>query len=97
VKGKNEPERIHTLIGLEEMVANETFQALRAANQGMLGSYRAQDWQAAAEALAGMEPLADRLGVEFEGYISLYRSRIAYFHENPPSEQWDGVYVAATK
>ncbi len=70
---------------------------LRAANEAMLGSYRSQDWQAASDALAAMEPLAGRLGVELEGYISIYGSRIAYFRENPPGEQWDGVYVAATK
>ena len=97
VKGKNEPERIHALLGVEEMVANETFQQLRAANEAMLGSYRSQDWQPASVALDGMEPLAGRLGVELEAYISIYRSRIAYFRENPPGEQWDGVYVAATK
>lgn len=97
VKGKNEPERIHALLGVEDMVADETFQALKAANLSMLGSYRAQDWPAASAALAGMQPLADRLGVELEGYTSLYGSRIAYFRENPPDKQWDGVYVAVTK
>jgi adenylate cyclase len=97
VKGKNEPERIHTLIGLEDMLADQTFQELRATNGAMLGSYRSQDWQAASEALAGMEPLAGRLGVDLGGYIGLYRSRIGYFRDNPPGEQWDGVYVAITK
>jgi adenylate cyclase len=97
VKGKNEPERIHALLGVEDMVADEAFQALKAANDAMLKNYRSQDWQAASEALAAMEPLVGRLGVEVEGYISLYESRIAYFRENPPGEQWDGVYVAATK
>ncbi|MDQ2634606.1 MAG: adenylate/guanylate cyclase domain-containing protein [Pseudomonadota bacterium] len=97
VKGKNEPERIHALLGIEDMVANEAFQALRTANAAMLGSYRSQDWQAASDALAGLGPHADRLGVELGGYIALYRSRIAFFRENPPGQQWDGVYVADTK
>jgi hypothetical protein len=44
-----------------------------------------------------MEPLARRLGVDLGGYIGLYRSRIGYFRDNPPGEQWDGVYVAITK
>ncbi|HEY6633435.1 MAG TPA: adenylate/guanylate cyclase domain-containing protein, partial [Rhizobiaceae bacterium] len=97
VKGKNEPERIHALLGAQDMAGDETFHALRAANRAMLGSYRSQDWQAASEALAGMEPLAARLAVDIAGYISLYTSRIAYFRDNPPGEQWDGVYVAVTK
>src|SRR5690606_10161505 len=54
VKGKNEPERIHALLGVEDMVADEAFQALRTANDAMLGSFRAQDWQAASQALSGM-------------------------------------------
>jgi hypothetical protein len=79
------------------LVADDAFQALRAANDSMLSSYRSQDWRAATETLAGMQPLAGRLGVDLDGYLSIYASRIAYFRENPPGEQWDGVYVAATK
>ena len=66
-------------------------------NEAMLGELPVAGLAGGVGALAGMEPLAERLGVELEGYLSIYGSRIAYFRENPPDEQWDGVYVAATK
>jgi len=97
VKGKNEPERIHTLIGLEEMAADENFQALSRANRMLLDSYKAQDWDAADGAAQRMLPIVERLGIDLDGYIELYASRIAYFRANPPGNDWDGVYVAATK
>ena len=49
VKGKNEPERIHTLLGLEDMMADSTFQSLKQANSSMLELYRGCKWDAAAE------------------------------------------------
>ncbi|MEW9804810.1 CHASE2 domain-containing protein [Mesorhizobium sp. ZMM04-5] len=97
VKGKNEPERIHSLLGVEDMVADPTFQALKQANGTMLERYRACDWDAAAAALAEMAPLAKRLGAALDGYLDLYASRIVYFRDNPPEDGWDGVYTALTK
>ena len=97
VKGKNEPVRIHALLGLEEMVADEAFQALKAANQTMLDRYRAQDWEQAEQALQQMTPLIEQLGVDLQGYVALYASRISHFKENPPGDDWDGAYVASTK
>jgi adenylate cyclase len=97
VKGKNEPERIHTLLGVEEMVADPAFQQLKQANGAMLENYRARQWDAAAGALAEIPPLAQRLGADLDGYVALYASRIAYFRDNPPEESWDGVYTAVTK
>jgi adenylate cyclase len=97
VKGKNEPERVHALLGAEAMKADAAFRDLSSLNSSMLSAYRTQDWRAAVEALAGMHPLVDRLGVDLGGYIALYESRIEYFRANPPARDWDGVYVAVTK
>jgi adenylate cyclase len=97
VKGKNEPERIHTLLGLEDMKADSTFQSLKQANSSMLALYRRCQWDAAAEALAQIGPLAERLGADLEHYVELYEARIADFRANPPEAGWDGVYVATSK
>jgi adenylate cyclase len=97
VKGKTEPERIHALVGVEKMLEDRDFIALRATNQTMLSSYRMQDWQAALQALEEIGPLAVRLGFDLKDYLLIYASRIADFRMNPPGEQWDGVYVAASK
>jgi adenylate cyclase len=97
VKGKNEPERIHTLLGLEDMMADSTFQSLKQANRSMLDLYRSRQWDAAAAALAQIGPLAKRLGADLEHYVELYEARIADFRANPPEAGWDGVYVATSK
>ncbi|MCX7303594.1 MAG: adenylate/guanylate cyclase domain-containing protein [Hyphomicrobiales bacterium] len=97
VKGKNEPERIHTLLGLEEMMGDAAFQSLKQANLSMLQHYRSQQWDAAAAALAEIGPLAERLGADLEHYVELYEARIADFRANPPDAGWDGVYVATSK
>ena len=67
VKGKLEPERIHALLGLEDMLANEDFIALHEVNQRMLSSYRQQSWQAALAALDEIGPLAQRVGFRRQG------------------------------
>jgi adenylate cyclase len=97
VKGKTEPERIHSLVGVEEMLGNADFLALRDTNRTMLSNYRAQNWPAACQALEEIGPLAERLGFEFDDYISIYEARIAEFRSNPPDQDWDGVYVALSK
>jgi len=97
VKGKNEPERIHSLLGLEDMKADSTFQSLNEANSRMLDLYRSRQWDAAAGALAEIGPLAQQLGADLEHYVELYEARIADFRANPPEDGWDGVYVATSK
>ena len=72
VKGKTEPERIHALVGVEEMLKNADFIALRAMNHTMLSSYRAQSWQAACQALEEIGPLAERLGFDLKDYLFIY-------------------------
>jgi adenylate cyclase len=95
VKGKIEPERVHTLFGTEEMAASPAFAVLREENGAMLEGYRRQDWDGAAAALDRMAPVAS--GIDLAGYIALYKQRIEQFRADPPGEGWDGVYVAASK
>ncbi|MBX3580455.1 MAG: adenylate/guanylate cyclase domain-containing protein [Rhizobiaceae bacterium] len=97
VKGKNEPERIHTLLGVEELAGSEAFKALQSANRTMLEDYRAQRWDKAAEGVGRMRGLAERCGLSLEGYLALYEGRLDFFRDNPPEEGWDGVYVAVSK
>ncbi len=97
VKGKLEPERIHALLGLEDMLRNQDFLALSEVNTRMLSSYRQQRWGEAIEALDRIGPLAERVGFEVTEYLAIYKARIAEFAENPPGPDWDGVYTAASK
>ncbi|WP_457938315.1 CHASE2 domain-containing protein [Mesorhizobium sp. 10J20-29] len=97
VKGKLEPERIHALIGLEDMLQNQDFVALEAVNRRMLASYRGQEWQTALDALVEIGPLAERVGFGVKEYLAIYRARIEEFRANPPGSDWDGVYTASSK
>ena len=59
----------------------------------MLDRYRAQDWAEARVALDRCRGRDPRL----EALYDLYDERLAYFADNPPAADWDGVFVALTK
>jgi hypothetical protein len=42
------------------------------------------------EACAALDPSLERL-------YDLYRDRIGRYEQNPPGQNWDGVFVALTK
>jgi adenylate cyclase len=93
VKGKEEAVRIYTLVGGPEHARTPEFVALAERHAAMLDRYRRQDWAGAGAALAdcrGRDGLLDDL-------YELYEERIAYFADNPPAADWDGVFVALTK
>jgi adenylate cyclase len=93
VKGKEEAVRIYTLLGGPEHARTPEFVALAEHHAAMLDRYRRQDWAGARAALAdcrGRDGLLDDL-------YELYEERIAYFADNPPAADWDGVFVALTK
>ena len=95
VKGKTEPVRIHCVLGQEEMLNDPTFLSLAKCHQAMLKAYAEQRWDDADAYLAQCreEMGAFRLGELYD----LYAERIAEFRENPPGDDWDGVYVATSK
>lgn len=97
VKGKNEPVRIYSLVGREDLAQSEAFEEFRAVNSAMIASYRAQEWDAAFEALELLEDLGEKIGVSVEEYLLIYEARITEFQSNPPGANWDGVYTAMSK
>lgn len=93
VKGRTEPERVHTLLGGPEIAENPDFVSFRARHDSMLAAYRAKKWDEAEKA-AG-ECIA--LQPELEVLYRLYISRIAAYRQNPPPANWSGVWVAKDK
>jgi adenylate cyclase len=91
VKGKAKPVAVFTLLSEDGAELRD----LTARHAAMLARYRAQDWDAAEEAVAGLEgePAARPL---LELY-ALYRARIAALRATPPPDGWDGVEVAVEK
>lgn len=56
-----------------------------------LGSYRARDWD---QAERGFRHLQGTFG---RPLYEMYLERIAYFRDNPPPADWDGVFIYTTK
>jgi adenylate cyclase len=93
VKGKAEAVRIYALLGDAELAQSAEFTAKAQRHARMLTSYRAQEWSHALAALAECRA-ADPAFTEL---YALYAERIDHFLDNPPGEDWDGVFLAETK
>ncbi len=90
VKGKLEPVTIYELRGLGAPPAEEahfitTFSA-------GIALYKAQKWDEAITLFKGL--LAEKEG---DYPCQLYIDRCTHMKENPPAENWDGVFVMTTK
>jgi adenylate cyclase len=95
VKGKTEPEHVYTLLGGEDVLRSPKFRLLADLHAAMLIAYRAQQWEAAATALATCRAAAE--GMQLDPLYRLYNERIAGFREAPPSPEWNGVIALQTK
>jgi len=91
VKGKDVPVTILEPLGLEEELPQEMIERARAFRH-FLFLYRQQEWNPASEALGML------LENEPDCFLyQIYRDRIAFFRENPPEQDWDGVFTHETK
>jgi len=91
VKGKLEPVAIYEPLGPVGDVDKAVLEALDLYHQA-LALYRRQDWIQAKlhfEKLLSSHP-------EFKLY-QVYAERSEYFLNNPPGENWDGVFIFETK
>ncbi len=94
VKGKDKPVRVHTLLGDETMSAQADYKAWEKAHNGFLAAYRAADFGCAAQELKSAR---DASNGKMDAYYEMFSKRIAEFTKNPPSDGWDGVFVASDK
>jgi adenylate cyclase len=93
VKGRTEPERVHTLLGGPEMAAQADFKAFAALHAEMLAAYRARAWDKALSLAQACR--AHR--ADLAGLYALYAERISSYKANPPAPEWTGVWVAKDK
>lgn len=89
VKGKVEPVTIFEPIAPE---AVQRYVNLEDLHVSMLAAYRHRDWPATRKALDGLLA-ADPSSILYR----VYRSRLDYFRDNPPAEDWDGVFTYLSK
>lgn len=95
VKGKTEPVRVHCVLGQADKLADPAFQELKDLHQAMLKAYGDQRWD---DALALLDRCRAAMGAtDLTELYDLYQERLEDFKENPPGEDWDGVYVATSK
>lgn len=97
VKGRTQPETIYTVAGLPDVTETEDFQMLQLMLTGARAAYLAQQWDGAEEAFAAAAKLPPVGVFDPAGYCGIMIERIAEYRENPPPEDWDGVYVATSK
>jgi adenylate cyclase len=91
VKGKDKPVTIMEPLGLEEELPREIIDRARSFKH-FLFLYRGQSWGPAEKALQML------LENEPDCFLyNLYLERIEHFRENPPGEDWDGVFTFKTK
>lgn len=100
VKGRSQPVAMYEPTGFMDKLSQETQDCLDCFSQG-IDKYLAQDWDAALkmfEKSKGMEPNKPGIspGVKDNPSMILI-DRCQVMKENPPGDDWDGVYVMTTK
>ena len=89
VKGKSSAETIFTCFEVKTKFAGEFLDK----HKNFLKEYRAQNWDAAKLLISELISSSD----ELELYYKYMGSRIEDYEINPPSADWEGVYVAKNK
>jgi adenylate cyclase len=84
----DEPVKLYAMLGNPVMRASPKFRALATFHDHIFQSLRAQQWQKARELIDQCRKLS---GASQKLY-DLHLTRIAYFEDNPPSQDWDGAF-----
>ncbi len=95
VVGREAPERIFVLVGDEQVKQTDNFKKLEQLQLEYLKAYRGQQWDDA-EAIAN-EARFYAEAYHIAGYYDVMQARIDNYRENPPGDDWDGVYAATSK
>ena len=94
VKGKKDSVRIFTVLGNNEWVfKNTNWYFNQQQHEKFLKLYRGQAWETAARFAKDLKDAWP----EMADYYDVMLGRIQSYLENPPGEDWDGVYRAETK
>lgn len=91
VVGKSEPERIFELLGRKGEITAD-MRELRDTYAAALGHYRVQEWEAAAGGFRNCLAINPD-----DGPSKTFLARVAHFRDQPPSDDWAGVWSLLTK
>jgi len=90
VKGKTEPVAIFEPFGPREDVRPDTMLELEQYNAA-LAAYRQKHWDTAEDSFQKLKQRTDSL------LYNVYLDRIERFRQEPPAEDWDGVFEHLSK
>ena len=100
VKGRQHPLGVYELLGITSELKQPTFDCIENFEKG-IHFYLSQDWAHAIECFqrsAEMEPrIPERDPGIFTNPSLVFAERCRYMQQNPPVEDWDGVFVMKTK
>jgi adenylate cyclase len=92
VKGKSQPVKLFEIIAKRENASENLLNAIQIYEEG-LHSYYYQDWKIASRKFKS----AAEHHPEFEKSCKLLLARSKHYEQNPPPQDWDGVYTRNTK
>ncbi|MEQ9309387.1 MAG: adenylate/guanylate cyclase domain-containing protein [Balneolaceae bacterium] len=92
VKGRSKPVKVFEITGLRNDASQQMFDCIELYEQGMQ-SYFNQDWNTAIKFFEKALPLEKHL----INPSQLFIQRCKMMKQNPPTKDWDGVYVMTSK
>jgi adenylate cyclase len=91
VKGKDRPVRIYEPMGVKTKVSRQMKDELKVYSQARK-YYRDQQWDLAELQFINLQNMSPMMKL-----YSVYLDRIHFFRQNPPGDNWDGVFTYKTK
>lgn len=92
VKGKNLPVKVYELLGRKDNGIPESMENMRTLYEQGIEKYLAREWD------TGLEFLNKALAIKpDDGPSNVYVKRCLAFKENPPPDDWDGVFTMESK
>tara|TARA_Y100001934_G_scaffold282659_1_gene397516 strand:+ start:2061 stop:4835 length:2775 start_codon:yes stop_codon:yes gene_type:complete len=96
VMGKNEPVKVWELIS-EKGQEPEQYKKILPAYHEALDLYKNQEWTKAIEAFKASDDLEDMFGGRKTNPSRIYIPRCEHYLDNPPGDDWDGVWTLTSK
>ena len=96
VKGKNIPVKVYELVSEKSNANNESINLIRTFEKG-LDHYFQKDWDSAIKYFEKANSLEDHFDSRNTTPSFVYIDRCTMFKENPPDDDWDGVWAMTSK
>ena len=96
VKGKNIPVKVYELVADKSTIKSETVDLIKVFEKG-LDHYFKQQWDDAIIQFKESENLEDYFTSRNTTPSKIYIERCNMFINNPPGEEWDGVWKMTAK